>query len=63
MRNPVKSEIIFPVEGFPVPENGLEMEILKKNFNFLKFKMLWRFFEILKLPDYVPKAKMSNKTK
>ena len=46
LQNPVKSDLIFPVEGFPVPENGLEMEILKKILIVLKFKMLWRFFEM-----------------
>ena len=29
-RNPVKSDLIFPVEGFPVPESGLKMEFKKK---------------------------------
>ena len=30
LQNPVKSEIILLVEGFPVLENGLEKEIKKK---------------------------------
>ena len=42
----VKSELIFPVEGFPGPQTSLEIEILKKNLNFLKLKKLWHFCEI-----------------
>ena len=33
-RNPVKSDLIFPVEGFPVPESGLKIEFEKKNLKF-----------------------------
>ena len=43
-RNPVKSGLIFSVEGFPVPQNNLEMEIKKKILIFFEIKKVVAFF-------------------